>query len=129
MSTIICQIILSSFLWICFELGWCRVTAKLATDLLSSESYFGSLKSGCFGVRPKDERSSLGLLITVWRYVFVADFEALSCQVTRKFIRCSNAETCTISAIKYTACYKLAVLVSRHSVFHFCCIFPVRALG
>ncbi|HNC59789.1 MAG TPA: hypothetical protein PLP33_30485, partial [Leptospiraceae bacterium] len=67
MSTIICQIILSSFLWICFELGWCRVTAKLATDLLSSESYFGSLKSGCFGVRPKDERSSLGLLITVWR--------------------------------------------------------------
>ena len=64
MSTIICQIILSSFLWICFELGWCRVTAKLATDLLSSESYFGSLKSGCFGVRPKDERSSLGLLIT-----------------------------------------------------------------
>ena len=40
-----------------------------------------------------------------WRYVFVADFEALSCQVTRKFIRCRNAETPTISAIKYTACY------------------------
>ena len=38
------------------------------------------------------------------RYVFVADFEALSCQVTRKFIRCRNAETRTISAIKYTAC-------------------------
>jgi len=46
-----------------------------------------------------------------WRYVFVADFEALHCQVTRKFIRCRNAETRTISAIKYTACYALAVLV------------------
>ena len=39
------------------------------------------------------------LPITVWRYVFVADLEALSCQVTRKFIRCRNAETRTISAI------------------------------
>ncbi len=47
---------------------------------------------------------------TVWRYVFVADFEALSCQVTRKFISCRNAETRTVSAIKYTACYALAVL-------------------
>jgi hypothetical protein len=28
----------------------------------------------------------------------------------------------TNSAIKYTACYKLAVLVPRYSVFHFCCI-------
>jgi len=33
------------------------------------------------------------------RYVFVADFGALHCQVKRKFIRCRNAETCTISAI------------------------------
>jgi len=40
------------------------------------------------------------------------DFEALSCQVTRKFIRCRNAEIPTISAIKYTACYALAVLAS-----------------
>ena len=39
------------------------------------------------------------LPITDWRYVFVADLEALSCQVTRKFIRCRNAETRTISAI------------------------------
>ena len=46
-------------------------------------------------------------LLTDWRYVFVADFEALSYQVTRKFIRCRNAETRTISAIKYTACYRL----------------------
>ena len=43
-------------------------------------------------------------MITDWRYVFVADFEALDSQVTRKFIRCSNAETRTVSAIKYTAC-------------------------
>jgi hypothetical protein len=48
---------------------------------------------------------------TVWRYVFVADFEALHCQVTRKFIKRRNAETRTVSAIKYTACYALAVLV------------------
>jgi len=40
-----------------------------------------------------------------WRYVFVADFEAQICQVTQKFIRCKNAETRTISAIKYTGCY------------------------
>lgn len=40
-----------------------------------------------------------------WRYVFVADFEALHCQGTLKFIRCRNAETPTILAIKYTACY------------------------
>ena len=53
--------------------------------------------------------SFLGLQLTFWRYVFVADFEALSCQVTRKFIRCRNAETRTDSAIKYTACYALAV--------------------
>jgi hypothetical protein len=53
----------------------------------------------------------LKLLPTDWRYVFVADFGALSCQVTRKFIRCRNAENRTISAIKYTACYALAVLV------------------
>jgi len=33
------------------------------------------------------------------QYVFVADFEALSCQVTRKFIRCRNAQIPTISAI------------------------------
>jgi len=33
------------------------------------------------------------------RYVFVADFEALTCQVIRKFIRCRNAETRTIPAI------------------------------
>jgi hypothetical protein len=46
----------------------------------------------------------LHLAVTDWRYVFVADFEALSCQVTRKFIRCRNAETRTVSAIKYTAC-------------------------
>ena len=52
----------------------------------------------------------LGLHLTDWRYVFVADFEALSCQVTRKFIRCRNAEIPTVSAIKYTACYALAVL-------------------
>ena len=64
----------------------------------------------------------LNLLVTDWRYVFVADFEALTCQVTRKFIRCRNAEIPTIAAIKYTACYKLAVLVFGHSVFHFCCI-------
>jgi len=50
-------------------------------------------------------------MLTVWRYVFVADFEALTCQVRRKFIRCRNAEIRTISAIKYTACYALAVLV------------------
>gem|GEM_PF-4105001 len=31
----------------------------------------------------------------------------MSCQVTRKFIRCRNAEIPTISAIKYTACYRL----------------------
>jgi len=41
----------------------------------------------------------LGVRPTDWRYVFVADFEALPCQVTRKFIRCWNAETRTISAI------------------------------
>jgi len=64
--------------------------------------------------------SRLGL--TDWRYVFVADFEARHCQVTRKFIRCRNAETRTVSAIKYTACYKLAVLVIRLSLSHFCCI-------
>jgi len=46
--------------------------------------------------------------MSVW---LVAEFEALSCQVTLKFIRCRNAETRTITAIKYTACYALAVLV------------------
>ena len=51
------------------------------------------------------------VVLTDWRYVFVADFEALHCQITRKFIRCRNAETRTVSAIKYTACYALAVLV------------------
>jgi hypothetical protein len=50
------------------------------------------------------------LQVTVWRYVFVADLEALPCQVTRKFIRCRNTETRTISAIKHTACYQLGVL-------------------
>jgi len=60
-------------------------------------------------------------MVTDWRYVFVADFEALSCQVTRKFIRCRNAEIPTISAIKYTACYALAVLVCQVVMsFHFC---------
>ena len=59
----------------------------------------------------------LGLQPTDWRYVFVADFEALSCQVTRKFIRCRNAQIPTISAIKYTACYKLAFfLFKRHTI-------------
>ena len=56
----------------------------------------------------------LGFFIIVgngWRYVFVADFEALTCQITRNFIRCRNAETCTISAIKYTACYQLGVFL------------------
>ncbi|MDD4920694.1 MAG: hypothetical protein PHX94_08350, partial [Bacteroidales bacterium] len=46
----------------------------------------------------------LHLLPTDWRYVFVADFEALPCQVTRMFIKCRKAETRTVSAIKYTAC-------------------------
>ena len=56
------------------------------------------------------------------RYVFVADFEALTCQNTRKFIRCTNAEIPTITAIKYTACYALAVLVCHVVMsFHFCC--------
>ena len=49
-----------------------------------------------------------GLLVTDWRYVFVADFEALSCQNRRKYIRFRNAETHTVSAIKHTACYRLA---------------------
>lgn len=53
--------------------------------------------------------SLLLLVPTDWRYVFVANFEALSCQVTRKLIRCRNAEIPTISAIKYTACYQLGV--------------------
>ncbi len=39
--------------------------------------------------------------------VFVADFEALSCQVTRKFIKCRNVEIRTVSAIKFIACYHL----------------------
>lgn len=54
------------------------------------------------------------------RYVFVADYEALSCQVTQKFIRSRNAETPTISAIKYTACYQLGVFINCNSAFHFC---------
>jgi hypothetical protein len=33
-------------------------------------------------------------------------------RVTRKFIRCRNAEIRTISAIKHTACYALAILVT-----------------
>jgi len=59
--------------------------------------------------------------LTVWRYVFVADFEALSYHNTRKFIRCRNAEIRTISAIKYTACYALAILVTVmvNRVIHF----------
>ncbi|MCK9611936.1 MAG: hypothetical protein PHR81_00965 [Bacteroidales bacterium] len=59
----------------------------------------------------------LNFLLTDWRYVFVADlpagltatgsqagFEALSCQVTHRFIKCRNAEIRTDSAIKYSAC-------------------------
>ena len=42
---------------------------------------------------------------TVWRYVFVADLKALSCQVIQKFIKCRNAKTRTISAIEATRCY------------------------
>jgi len=42
------------------------------------------------------------------QYVFVTDFEALSCQNRRKYIRFRNAETHTVSAIKHTACYRLA---------------------
>jgi hypothetical protein len=45
--------------------------------------------------------------VTARRYVFVADFEALSFQITRKIIRCRNAETRTVPAIKYAACYRL----------------------
>jgi hypothetical protein len=62
---------------------------------------------------------NLCLLVTVWRYVFVADFEALTCQVTRKFIRCKNPETRTIPAIKYTACYQLGVLVYQRFEINF----------
>ena len=61
----------------------------------------------------------LHLLPTDWRYVFVADFEALSCQVTRLFIRCRNNEIPTISAIKYTACYKLAYFLVKRHAFRF----------
>jgi hypothetical protein len=65
-------------------------------------------------------RVFISLCTTVWRYVFVADFEALLCQITRKFIRCRNAETRTGTAIKYTACYALGVLISlRISIFFY----------
>ena len=33
-----------------------------------------------------------------WRYVFVADLEALYCQVTQRFIKCINAETNAFAA-------------------------------
>lgn len=39
--------------------------------------------------------------LAVW---LVADFEVLSCQATRKFIRCINTEIPTVPAIKHTAC-------------------------
>jgi len=42
-----------------------------------------------------------------WRYVFVADFEALICQVKQRFIKCINTVIRTDPAIKYTACYRL----------------------
>jgi len=48
---------------------------------------------------------------TDWRYVFVADSSVQICHVIRKFIRCRNAKTRTVSAKKNTACYALAVLV------------------
>ncbi len=48
----------------------------------------------------------------VWRYVFVADFRALTNQVTTTFDTNCAARIRTTPAIKYTACYALAVLVS-----------------
>lgn len=41
-------------------------------------------------------------------------------QVTRKFIKCRNAETRTDPAIRYTACYKLAFFFfKRHTILFF----------
>ena len=34
----------------------------------------------------------------------VADFKALSCQVTQKFIKCRNVKTPAVSAIEATRC-------------------------
>jgi len=56
--------------------------------------------------------------LAVW---LVADFEALSYQVTTTFDTSCAARIPTAPAINYTACYKLAVLVIRQSVFNFCC--------
>ena len=49
--------------------------------------------------------------LTVARYVFVADFEALPCQVKRKFIICRNTKTFTTSVIKYMDCYRLVACI------------------
>jgi len=41
---------------------------------------------------------------------FIADFEALSCQVTTTFDTSCAARIRTITAINYTVCYQLGVL-------------------
>ena len=63
--------------------------------------------------------------MAVW---LVADFEALSCQITTNFDTSYAAQIPTAPAINYTACYQLGVLVCQwfeiifqfsHSVFYF----------
>jgi hypothetical protein len=47
---------------------------------------------------------ALAVTVAVW---LVADFEALSCQVTTTFDTSCTARMRTAPAINYTACYKL----------------------
>jgi hypothetical protein len=60
-----------------------------------------------FLIRHHFQSDLLLLCLTVWRYVFVADFEALSYQVTTTFDTGCAARIPTTPAINYTACCAL----------------------
>jgi hypothetical protein len=53
----------------------------------------------------------LAVTVAVW---LVADFEALSYQVTTTFDTGCAARIPTVPAINYTACYRLVFFVFRH---------------
>lgn len=55
-------------------------------------------------------RGSTWLPLTVWRYVFVDDFEALSCQVTRKVEAGYKPSHTTKALFGYIACWAFVIL-------------------
>ncbi len=62
----------------------------------------------------------------VW---LVADFEALSCQVTTTFDTSVAARIRTAPAINYTACYRLVFFVFFHFLSIYYLVSVCRALG